>query len=114
MRGSSGDTNHWSQVRGVGHGARPIMFAFAMGNPNDPNYKIIKAYKEHWIEIDRVQPAARAGRIDAPGIRGSGPVPSPTSQSRTKRTTRLSSVGRTAGIHDDEWVTLFQRPVLGF
>jgi hypothetical protein len=51
-----GGIDGFGQVRGVGHGSRPIMFAFAIGNPADANYKLVKAYKEHWIEIDRIQP----------------------------------------------------------
>jgi hypothetical protein len=51
-----GGMNALGQVRAVSHNARCILHAFAMGNPADANYKLVKAYKEHWVEIDRIQP----------------------------------------------------------
>lgn len=46
----------YGQIRAVGHGVRPGLAAYGMGNPADPNWKLAKAYVLHWIEMSRLQP----------------------------------------------------------
>jgi len=51
-----GGISAFGQIRAVGHGVRPGLAAYGMGNPADPNWKLAKAYVMHWIEMARLQP----------------------------------------------------------
>ena len=51
-----GGISAMGQVRGVGHGVRPMLAAYGMGRPDDPNCKLAKAYLYHWCEASRHQP----------------------------------------------------------
>lgn len=51
-----GGISMYGQIRAVGHGVRPGLAAYGMGNPADPNWKLAKAYVLHWIEMSRLQP----------------------------------------------------------
>jgi hypothetical protein len=51
-----GGISMYGQIRAVGHGVRPGLAAYGMGNPADVNWKLAKAYVMHWIEMSRLQP----------------------------------------------------------
>lgn len=51
-----GGISMYGQIRAVGHGVRPLLAAYGMGHPSDPNWKLAKALTLHWIEMSRLQP----------------------------------------------------------